>query len=192
MACLNNFSFSTHSTSSHSSLPFCRYVGEVDSEGVAPHFELMTLAHELEEPICSMDCQSDVLALLGETGRLIVRDTTQDSPPFTTTIRNAHHVFLHPAGGHMLVAATDGEMHFFSLRNSRAAGRFVLQRRNGLRDWAAATPLLSTTGNNVAECVCWLPAPRQTGAGRPSTSLHCLVGTKHGGLIFLFGCRCHV
>lgn len=183
MAYLGGRSSSTQSTTS--SLPFGalrRCGGEVEAEEAAPHFELIALVHELEEPLLSVDCQSDVMALLGELGQLVVRDTAWDSPPLTRTVRNPYRVFLHPAGDHTLVAATDGGMYYFSLRNRRATGHFILQHRHGLKDWVAAS--LLTTSNNVAECVCWLPGAKTEAAEQAAASLQCLVGTKLGGFVF--------
>ncbi|RNC57954.1 hypothetical protein TcCL_ESM04455 [Trypanosoma cruzi] len=174
------------STDSSSSSLLYRLGEEGEAETLAPHFELTTIMHELEEPILSMDSQCDVMALLGEKGRLVVRDTVQDIKPLTAAIRNPYRVFLDPTGSHTLVAATDGEMYYFSSRQRKVSGHFLLQHRAGARDGAmtvTSAPLL-TTSNNVAECVCWLPVKKTKEPNLTTTKVHCLVGTKLGGFVF--------
>ncbi|EKF32055.1 hypothetical protein MOQ_004102 [Trypanosoma cruzi marinkellei] len=174
------------STDSSSSSLLYRLGEEGEAEALAPHFELTTIMHELEEPILSMDSQCDVMALLGEKGRLVVRDTVQDIKPLIAAIRNPYRVFLDPTGSHTLVAATDGEMCYFSSRQRKVSGHFLLQHRAGARDGAmtaTSAPLL-TTSNNVAECVCWLPVKKKKEPNFTTTKVHCLVGTKLGGFVF--------
>ncbi|RNF17561.1 uncharacterized protein Tco025E_04752 [Trypanosoma conorhini] len=185
MAYSSGRSSSTDSSASSSS-PLHRRAEEGEAEALVPHFELTTIGHELEEPILSMDSQCDVMALLGEKGGLVVRDTARDAAPLTAAIRNPYRVFLDPTGTHALVAATDGEMYYYSSRQRKVSGHFQLQHRGGTWDGATTAPPvpLLTTSNNVAECVCWLPDAPTEDSSQTAMKVHCLVGTKLGGFVF--------
>ncbi|KAG8348156.1 hypothetical protein TRVL_01005 [Trypanosoma vivax] len=174
---------------SSSSLQLRSTAGVCDTgeDGPPPSFELVTVVHELQQPILSADCQSEVIALLGTKGRLLLRDTLRDGSILTAHVRNPHRVVLDPTGTHALVCASDGEVYYYSVRNKKASGHFSLQHPK-------AALVVGSAHNLVAECVCWLPqndgessAAQGVGGGDKKpvrTSVHCLIGTNLGGLIF--------
>ncbi|CBH17007.1 hypothetical protein, conserved [Trypanosoma brucei gambiense DAL972] len=174
----------------------------VPTKGPSPRFELAPIVNELQQQIISADCQSDVIAMLGASGRLVLRDTMQDGPPLVTSVRNPYRVFMSPDGNHTLVSTTDGELCYFSVRNRKSTGHFTLHNRGASGNEAAR--------NNVASCVCWLSSdagfigsPRTSISGAEGVSgsgsgwqlgsgtVYCLVGTKLGGLVFLVKVEVH-
>ncbi|KAH9593004.1 Pep3/Vps18/deep orange [Trypanosoma melophagium] len=193
------------SSSSSSLLPANLQSSVPGEEAAAPQFELTAVVHELREPLLHADCQADVMALLGSSGALILRDGRRDGPPLAAAVRNPHRVFVDPSGTHTLTAASDGLVYYYSPHRRRVTGHFTLQQRGFTRDGIMSS---FTANNNVAECVYWLPTSESEGTGTRTTTtseaviaedsshtatatssssttiVRCLIGTKIGGFVF--------
>jgi vacuolar protein sorting-associated protein 18 len=137
-------------------------------EETVPKFEMLNVAHEMEEGILCLDIQNDVTAILGARGSLIIRDA-EGSSPIRGTIKQPYKIFMHPAGSHCIASSLDGTLHYYNTHTKKAHAHFPL---------AAGPGAAPVSAINVAESVLW-----STKADTKSTST-ILIGTKLGGCVF--------
>jgi vacuolar protein sorting-associated protein 18 len=140
-------------------------------EETVPKFEMLNVAHEMEEGILCLDIQNDVTAILGVRGTVIIRDA-EGSSNIRTTIKQPHKIFLHPSGTHCFASSLDGTLHYYNVYTKKAQAHFPLQAG---RQEPGAAPVSAI---NVAESVLW----SHKADGKSTGTV--LLGTKLGGSVF--------
>jgi hypothetical protein len=93
---------------------------EADDEVVVEQksaFELLTTPHQMDDSeIKCIQVQNNVMAILGTSGRFVASDQLGDIDQYDDKVPNPHKLFLDPAGTHVLISTTNGELHYFNLR----------------------------------------------------------------------------
>ncbi|EPY21387.1 hypothetical protein STCU_08569 [Strigomonas culicis] len=151
-------------------MPLPEYVPALD-DPVQPHFELVSTLQPFADSdvVQAADAQGGVVAVLSKRGRLTVSVDDAEETPLAGSLPNPHGVFVHPSGRHVLVTATDGDVHYFSTRGKRTTGNVSLK--------TAGAHFSSTP---VGNAVCWLPHASAPG---DEETLAALVGTCSNGYL---------
>ena len=147
---------------------------ELLNEPVKPTYELLSITHEMvDDDLLCFDCQKDVMALLGEKGRIIIHDLDDaNAKAIVGSVRQPNKIFVSPNGLHVLVSSKEGELHYFNVKNKKAQTHFPVSSQGASR--TADGALLA-----VIESVYWSNA-----GGTEKSTGTIIAGSRIGGLIF--------
>jgi hypothetical protein len=147
---------------------------ELLNEPVKPTYELLSVTHEMaDDDVLCFDCQKDVMALLGEKGRVIIHDMDDsNAKAITGSVRQPNKIFVSPNGLHVLVSSKEGELYYYSTKLKKAQTHFPVSSQGASRTTDGA--LLA-----VVECVHWA-----SGGGTERSTGSIIAGSRIGGLIF--------